>query len=113
MSDDIINTIKSKFNPKHTLEEAHRIITTSFKNLNKAKTIIENTTESRKKILYQHMIMCLGFLEAMDKHFDKYCIKEEDSQITRNNINGEDVIKYISENNVDSIKKFPDEWDRK
>ena len=58
------------------------------------------------------MIMCLGFLEGMDKHFNKYCVGEEDNQITKNNISGEDVVRYISENNVESIKKFPDKWDK-
>lgn len=83
----------------------------ALKSLNKAREIVVASTDYKKKILFQHLIMTIGFTEGLVENFDKYSTNEllEDA-ITKNDIDPDNVITYMKETNVEGIKKFPDEW---
>lgn len=94
-----------------TMDDAHNAIAKAHGQLIAALSIIKDTPEVKKKILYQHLLMGIGFIEGIVENFDKYSsTPQEENQITKNNISEDDVIRYIKEENVNGIEKFPDQW---
>ena len=108
---DLLKQKAEKMKTAPSIQSALEHFEKAHKSLKKGRDIVISTTDHRKKILYQHLIMAIGFVEGIIQNFEKYTT-EAQTPNQLDNIEPDNIITYIKETNLDAIKKFPDTWNK-